>query len=104
MCWFSIIGGATNKGIGWVAKACGASDQDRKAIEGCLNVVVGSIGATVDPIGGAILVTRGVIQMSRADNLATDTASVAMEVVGAKFHDKVLEAALQAGDNLSNLF
>ncbi|HLZ61584.1 MAG TPA: hypothetical protein VKR06_31955 [Ktedonosporobacter sp.] len=103
MCWLSIIGGATNKGIGWVAKACGASDQERKAIEGALNIVVGGIGAVVDPIGGGILVTRGVIQVSRADNLATDAASVGMEVVSAKFHDKALEAAAHAADNLFNV-
>jgi hypothetical protein len=103
MCWFSIIGGATNKGIGWVAKACGASDQERKAIEGTLNVIVGCIGAPIDPVGGGILITRGAIQMSRKDNLATDAASVATDVVGTKFHDKALEIAAQSAD-IFNLF
>jgi len=102
MCWFSIVGGAVNKGIGHVAEACGASKEERKALEGTLNIVVGSVGAFVDPLGGGILITRGVIQVARADNVATDAASVGMEVASAKFHDAALEAATQAADNLLN--
>ena len=92
-----------NKGIGHVAEACGASTEDRKAIEGALNVLVGSVGAVVDPLGGCILITRGVIQMARADNVTSDAASLGMEVASAKFHDKAIEIAAQAAaDNLLN--
>ena len=102
MCWFSLVGGAVNKGIGWTAKACGASDEERKALEAGLNIAVGTVGAFVDPLGGGILITRGVIQAARADNPVTDAAGFAMDVVNTKYHDKAVEAAAHAADNLLN--
>ena len=88
--------------MGHVAEACGASREERKALEGTLNIVVGGVGSLVDPIGGGILVTRGVIQVARADNVGSDATSVGMEVASAKFHDTALEAAANAADNFLN--
>src|SRR5579859_3501602 len=59
MCWYSLIVSGVSWAVGEAAGACGASEEDKKAIEGVMNVTLGAAGIIVDPVGGGLAAYRG---------------------------------------------
>jgi hypothetical protein len=103
MCWFSIVGGAINKGISHVAKACGLPEEERKSLESFLNVTVGGAGALLDPVGGGILITRGVLQAVGASKETTESVNGVGRLVDTHFHDKAMDKAVEILDHWADV-